>query len=152
MYLNKLMPKSKGAGVANSDNGGTKGKRRLRAPVETVRQRQTSAASKAEQPKKSAFGYIWRGFTLPVRKLAGLSVWQAKWLKPVRFIFRWLGLIAWPPYFRHSFRELKLVTWPDFRQSWRLTFAVLAFAAVFGAAIAGLDFGLDKLFKEVLLK
>jgi preprotein translocase SecE subunit len=139
-------------GVADNDNGGTKNKRRLRAPAETVRQRQTSAASKAEQPKNTALRSIGRGFTLPVRKVADLSIWRAKWLKPVRFVFRWLGLIVWPPYFRHSFRELKLVTWPDFRQSWRLTFAVLGFAAVFGALIAGLDFGLDKLFKEVLLK
>jgi preprotein translocase SecE subunit len=147
------MPKrQRSNGVADKDNGGAKNKRRLRAPAETVRQRQTSTASKAEQPKNTAFRSIWRGFTLPVRKVAGLSIWQAKWLHPIRFIFRWSGLILWPPYFRNSFQELKRVTWPDFRQSWRLTFAVLAFAAVFGALIAGLDFGLDKLFKEVLLK
>ena len=138
--------------MTDSDKSAKSSKRRLRAPAETVRQRQTSAASRAEQPKNVVGSAIWRGFTAPVRTVAGLKLWQAKVWRPFKFIFRWLGLILWPPYFRHSFRELKLVTWPNWRQSWRLTFAVLAFAAVFGAAIAGIDYGLDKLFKEVLLK
>jgi preprotein translocase SecE subunit len=142
----------KGVDVADSENSAKSGKRRLRAPVETVRQRQTSVASKAEKPRSGALDAFWSGFTSPVRKFAGLKIWQSKGWRPFRFVGKWLGLIVWPPYFRQSFRELKLVTWPDFRQSWRLTFAVLAFAAVFGALIAGLDFGLDKLFKEVLLK
>jgi preprotein translocase SecE subunit len=84
--------------------------------------------------------------------VAGLSIWQASWFRPFRFVGRWIGLILWPPYFRNSARELMLVTWPSFRQTWRLTFAVLSFAAVFGLLIAGVDYGLDKLFKEVLLK
>jgi preprotein translocase SecE subunit len=84
--------------------------------------------------------------------VAGLPVWQASWFRPFRFVGRWIGLILWPPYFRNSARELMLVTWPNFRQTWRLTFAVLSFAAVFGLLIAGVDYGLDKLFKEVLLK
>jgi preprotein translocase SecE subunit len=138
--------------VADSDNDTRTGKRRLRAPAETVRQRQTSVASKADQPRNNALPSVWRGFTAPARTVGGLKFWQSKFWRPFRFVFRWLGLILWPPYFRHSFQELKLVTWPNFKQSWRLTFAVLGFAAVFGALIAGLDFGLDKLFKEVLLK
>lgn len=138
--------------MADNDSGTKSSKRRLRAPAETVRQRQTSTASKAEQPKSGTMSAFWRGFTAPARKVAGLKVWQSKAWRPFRFVGKWLGFIVWPPYFRQSFRELKLVTWPDFRESWRLTFAVLAFAAVFGALIAGLDFGLDKLFKEVLLK
>lgn len=138
--------------MADNDNDTRPAKRRLRAPAETVRQRQSRNASNAELPKNAALRSVGRGFTMPLRKFTGLRIWQSKWFKPFRFIGKWLGLIVWPPYFRHSFRELKLVTWPNFRESWRLTFAVLAFAAVFGAAIAGLDFGLDKLFKEVLLK
>ncbi|HET8670873.1 MAG TPA: preprotein translocase subunit SecE, partial [Candidatus Saccharimonadales bacterium] len=66
--------------------------------------------------------------------------------------FRILGLILVPPYFRNSWKELRQVTWPRFKDSLRLTFAVFAFAAVFGALVALLDYGLDKVFKEVLLK
>jgi preprotein translocase SecE subunit len=58
----------------------------------------------------------------------------------------------YPSYFRNSFRELKQVTWPGRRESLRLTSAVLAFAIVFGAIVALVDFGLDKLFKELILK
>lgn len=57
-----------------------------------------------------------------------------------------------PKYFRNSWKELRQVAWPDRRQTWRLTWAVIAFAVVFGIVIAIVDFGLDKLFKELLLK
>ena len=68
--------------------------------------------------------------------------------KPLRL----LSIILLIPYFRGSFSELKQVTWPSFAQSRRLTFAVLAFAIVFGAAIAGLDVVLSKIFKQILIK
>lgn len=128
-----------------------KPKRRLRNNTETMRERQLGAADVSEK-KPSRVGKVLRPLGAPFRAFAGLSVWKAGWFKPFRFVGKWVGLIFWPPYFRSSFRELKLVTWPNWRQSWRLTFAVLAFAAVFGVVIAGLDYGLDKLFKEVLLK
>jgi preprotein translocase SecE subunit len=127
-------------------------KRRLRAPEETVRQRQTNLASQADIPRKRRLGFVGRALKWPFRKIAGWSLWQAKWFKPFRFVGRWVGLVLWPPYFRNSVGELKLVTWPNFTKSWRLTFAVLSFAAVFGLAIAGVDYGLDRLFKDVLLK
>jgi preprotein translocase SecE subunit len=128
-----------------------KPKRRLRSSTETMRERQQGVATVTER-KQSRAARVVRPLGWPLRKVGGLSVWRAAWFKPFRFVGKWIGLIFWPPYFRSSFGELKLVTWPDWRKSWRLTFAVLAFAAVFGVAIAGVDFGLDKLFKEVLLK
>lgn len=66
--------------------------------------------------------------------------------------FRILGFILVPPYFRNSWKELRQVTWPTFRVSLRLSFAVIVFAIVFGCLVALLDYGLDKLFKQVLLK
>lgn len=127
-------------------------KRRLKAPAETVRQRQTSVASKAEKPNHRIRSAVGRGISWPFRKVAGWKFWQHKAMKPVRFVAKWIGLIVWPPYLRRSLRELRLVTWPNWRQTWRLTFAVLGFSVVFGAFIYVIDFGLDKLFKEVLLR
>jgi preprotein translocase SecE subunit len=49
-------------------------------------------------------------------------------------------------------QELRLVTWPNWKQSRQLTFAVLVFAVIFGAAIAVVDYGLDKVFRNILLK
>jgi preprotein translocase SecE subunit len=137
--------------VAENEPTEKRPKRRLKAPAETVRERQTSAQTKT-QKSSGRVSRALRPLGWPFRKIGGLSIWQSKAWKPFRFLGKWIGLIVVPPYVRNSFRELKLVTWPDWKQSWRLTFAVLAFSAVFGAFIAGVDYGLDKLFKEVLLK
>ncbi len=99
---------------------------------QTVRQ----AASEQDKPRKQ------RRFKVPTRtKTAG---------KDSRI--KRIGRRIVPKYFRESWRELKEVTWPDRRQTVKLTFAVIAFATVFGIAIAIVDYGLDKLFREVLLK
>ncbi len=72
--------------------------------------------------------------------------------RPMRFIGRILGKIFLVNYFRSSWQEIKLVTWPGRRETTQLTIAVFVFAITFGVFIAVVDFGLDKLFKQVLLK
>ena len=57
-----------------------------------------------------------------------------------------------PKFFREAWQELKLVSWPDRKETAKLTLAVLVFAIIFGATIALVDYGLDKVFKELLLK
>jgi preprotein translocase SecE subunit len=54
-----------------------------------------------------------------------------------------------PKYFRGSWQELKLVTWPGWNEGRRLTSAVLIFAIIFGAVIAGVDWVLDKFFHHL---
>ncbi len=74
---------------------------------------------------------------------------------PLRFVGRvlkWLGRHIIPKYFRNSFAELKLVTWPNRKTTRQLTSAVILFAIVFAAFVSSLDFGLDKIFKRILLK
>lgn len=99
--------------------------------------RQTAEAN--AQPKK-------RRLKAPVGKLAS-PLRKAKQGKPGK-----VGRILVPKYLRNSWAELKEVTWPDRRQTAKLTFAVIAFATVFGFVIAVVDFGLDKLFRQLLLK
>ena len=106
---------------------------------------------------------FFRGFFWPVRLIGKGLAWVAhrpplkqighavRWffrLRPIRFVGRILGF----GYFRSSAQELKQVTWPNWRESRRLTTAVIIFSVVFGALIALVDYGLDKLFKQVLLK
>jgi len=55
-------------------------------------------------------------------------------------------------YFVQSWRELKKVTWPDRKTSWKLTFTVILFSAVFAIITTSLDFGFDKLAKQIFLK
>jgi preprotein translocase SecE subunit len=140
--------------VANSDkSAGSPKKRVLRAPV-TVRGQAERTAQKQlasdKRGKKLPTGF-WGGFFLPLR-LVGRGLRWIGHLWPLRMLGRLLGWIFFVGYFRGSWRELRLVTWPGRRESLRLTSAVLVFAVIFGAIVAGVDFGLDKLFKELILK
>lgn len=56
-----------------------------------------------------------------------------------------------PSYFVKATQELKQVTWPGRKETWKLVFAVYVFAIGLGLAIALLDYGLDKLFRDVIL-
>lgn len=122
-----------------------KPKRRLVKKPETVREMAEKAAESSKQPRR--LHATKRRVGAPLRATGSVFKKLGKF-KALRIV----GLILVPPYFRNSWKELKQVTWPKFRESIRLTFAVFAFAAVFGAVVAALDFGLDKVFKEVLLK
>lgn len=92
-------------------------------------------------------GLGWLGHRPPLKQIGHALRWFFR-LPPVRLIGKILGF----GYVRNSFRELKEVTWPTWTESRRLTGAVILFAVVFGALIAGVDYGLDKLFKQLLLK
>jgi preprotein translocase SecE subunit len=56
-----------------------------------------------------------------------------------------------PKYFSESWRELRQVTWPNRKQTIQLTLAVFMFAVVFALFVAVVDYGLDKIFRKVLL-
>jgi preprotein translocase SecE subunit len=56
-----------------------------------------------------------------------------------------------PKYFREAWKELKNVTWPGRMETWRLVFAVFVFSLTLGLFIAVLDYGLERLLREVVL-
>ncbi|PID30544.1 preprotein translocase subunit SecE [Candidatus Saccharibacteria bacterium] len=89
----------------------------------------------------------WATHQFPLRPIGHLLRWVAN-LPPFRFLWRLIGL----NYIRASFGELRLVTWPTFRESMRLTGAVIIFSIIFGAIIAVVDYGLDKVFKQLFVK
>jgi preprotein translocase SecE subunit len=98
---------------------------------------------------KKPFGAIWRLIKKIVRPFRFLR--RPFKTRPVRFIGRLLNKVLLLTYFRQSWLELRQVTWPGRKETAQLTFAVFAFAIVFSIVIAIIDFGLDKLFKEVLI-
>lgn len=57
-----------------------------------------------------------------------------------------------PMYFIDSFKELKKVTWPTKRTAAKLTLAVFLFSFGLSALVKAIDYGFDRLFKEVILK
>lgn len=132
-----------------------KPKRRVKNP-ETFRERALKAADASGKPKRSVrLKQAGSKVASPVLKPVGSASRRAagfKPLAPVVKVLRVAGKVIFPVYFRRSWQELRQVTWPTWTESRRLTSAVLIFAIIFGAIIAGVDYGLDKVFKDVLLK
>ncbi len=130
-----------------------KSKRRLRpAASETVRQRTVRVQNDADKPNRAhkarnKLAKPMGPLAKPLRPV-GKAVKKASGTKPVRI----LSLVVWPPYLRNAWHELLQVKWPNFKESVRLTSAVLIFAVIFGLLIAVTDYGLDKVFKKVILK
>ncbi len=134
----------------------TTDKKRIVKNPETFRERAIKASETGDKPKRSArlraaSGKVTRPVFRPIGR-ASNKFFGAKIFKPFRKPMRLLGRILLPKYFRESWKELRLVVWPSWKQSRDLTFAVLVFATIFGVIVAVVDFGLDKLFKDVLLK
>lgn len=118
-------------------------KRRLRNP-ETIREQAIRAQAETGKPKKAT--KVKRASKRAFRPVTKLK--KPFTHKP----FRVLGLVVVPPFLRRSWQELRLVTWPNRKESRQLTVAVVIFSIIFGVFVAIIDWGLDKLFKEVLLK
>ncbi|MHB1864681.1 MAG: preprotein translocase subunit SecE [Candidatus Saccharimonadales bacterium] len=137
-----------------SDNVEPK-KRRFKEP-ETFRERALKASEQKDASKHHAAKH-----SRPVKVLLEIARQVAKGykklnsipqLKPAFTVLSKVGRILFPKYLRTSFEELRKVTWPSFKESRRLTYAVLAFAIIFGASVALVDWGLGKIFKHILLK
>jgi len=111
--------------------------RRLRAAPQSMRERAAQSGTKPSKLRRLAV--VGRPFNF----LGKLKIW-----KP----FAWLARHIVPPYLRNSFQELRQVTWPGRAQTFRLTRDVILFALVFGIIVGIFDFGLDKLFKQVILR
>jgi preprotein translocase SecE subunit len=71
--------------------------------------------------------------------------------KPARFVGRILNKVLLINYFMSAWKELRQVTWPGRKETRQLTLAVFIFATVFGLMITLTDYGLDKVFKKVIL-
>jgi preprotein translocase SecE subunit len=150
-----LIVRDQGVSVAESKPNS---KKRQLKRTETVRER----ATKAQAPKKPrritrARSAVWTPFRIAGRFIARILTPFAFVLRPfktrpMRFIGRILATVLLLRYFRNSWRELRQVEWPDRKQTAKLTFAVFLFAIFFGVMISLADYGLDKLFKQVILK
>ena len=135
-------------------------------PSEQVKRRLKNPESFREKSLKASVANVRPSATKQIKtRLKDYAILFAKPIKnilfklnkmqPFKFIFnffRLVGLIIVPPYIRSSWVELKQVTWPSRLKSRQLTTAVLIFAVIFGTIVAIVDFGLDKLFRNILLK
>ena len=135
-----------------AESGSNRRRPRIRKSAPTVRERQEAAAAKAEDVKPRRAARVASKASAPFKKL---NLRQRKAVKvaakPLRLLKRGLAWIV-PSYFVNAWREVRQVVWPSRKETWRLTLAVFIFAIVFGALVAGVDKGLDEIFKKVILK
>lgn len=127
-------------------------KRKLRPAPETVRQRAESKANAPVKPRR-----IRRTAKTALRPLKAAHRVGAKEIylpMPDNRLGRFLNKRRYfiPKYFRESWQELRLVSWPNRRETTKLTLAVFTFAIIFGFLVSITDYGLDQIFKRVLLK
>lgn len=126
-------------------------KRRQLRKVETVRER---SKKPVKQPKVRRLHSTRARLTTPVSKVIGVA--KKEYYLPLpdnkagRFLNKRRRLI--PRFFIESFRELRQVQWPNKRTTLHLSTAVFLFAFFFGLLIALADYGLDKLFKALIIK
>jgi preprotein translocase SecE subunit len=125
---------------------------RIRKSAPTVRERVEAARTKNETEQPGRARRTLGKISSPFKKLRLKDRRVFRYLgvpfRPLKKVLRWLV----PRYFINSWRELRQVYWPNRRETWRLTLAVFIFAIVFGALVAGVDKGLDEVFKKVVLK
>lgn len=126
-------------------------KRRLRAPAPTVRQQAEKAQADAEKPEGK---HRLRTAAATAGKPLGFigRLFNRQPFKAIGKVLKFIGRILVPKFVRNSFAELKYVTWPTRKQTRQLTFAVLMFAIVFGIVVTVIDYGLDKIFRALILK
>ncbi len=126
---------------------------RIRKTAPTVRERMEAAQEVSKKGKKpSKLRRVVVKLPVPSVRLHLPDNKVFRFLKavlrPIAKVGRWLV----PSYFVNSWREVRQVTWTSRKETWRLTLAVFVFAIVFGALVAGVDKGLDVLFKKLILK
>jgi preprotein translocase SecE subunit len=109
---------------------------------QTVRERTQSTTIPKRQRVKNTAGKITSKVRLPKLKL------------PNNKFFRILGKlkVLYPKFLLEAWREIRQVTWPTARETYQLTMAVFIFAVIFAAIVGAIDYGLDKLFREVIIK
>lgn len=94
---------------------------------------------------------------LPKKIASKIANFFAKITKPVRSTRQWKWLrkyILRSPfrgYFAASWVELKHVTWPNRKTAWKLTGIVILFSLLFAVFTAALDYGFEKLAKQLFL-
>jgi len=120
-------------------------KREKAADAKPKQRRVRQAADKANRPIKAT----GRGVAKAARPF-GFALKPFR-TRPGRLVGKVLYKVLFIGYFVNSWRELRQVEWPNRRETLKLTLAVFVFAISFALMIAILDFGLDKVFKQLLI-
>lgn len=128
-----------------------KARRSTRKKTETIRERASKSETVSTKPRRLRRSA--KSAARPLRAL--LHIGRKEYYIPLpnnrlgKFLNKRRRIM--PRYFQQSWQELKQVTWPGRKETWKLTVAVFIFAVAFGFLVAVTDYGLDKIFRKVLL-
>jgi preprotein translocase SecE subunit len=117
-------------------------------PKSSMRDSAAKSRAKADKPKRVRKAAS--AAKKPVSKIGSALTKEFHVIEPKGGFFSKSRKVT-PGYFRSAWAELRQVTWPGRKETWRLVFAVFVFAIVLGTVIAVLDYGLEKLLREVIL-
>lgn len=122
--------------------------------TETLRQRAVRVTADAGKPKKRRIHATATRASQPFRRLHRIGKKTIHLPMPNNRFGRVMNkrVTFFPSFFKKAWGELRQVEWPSNKTTARLTFAVFMFSLVFGALIAIVDFGLDKIFRKVFLQ
>jgi preprotein translocase SecE subunit len=126
-------------------------KRRLKQSV-SVRERAEQATS--AEPKTRRLSTTAKKVNKPLKTVSDFGKKEYYLPMPDNKVGRFLNKRRYviPRFFKDAWAELRQVTWPGRRETMRLTLAVFMFAFIFGTLVAIVDYGLDKVFRSILLK
>ncbi len=128
-------------------------KKRVIKKTETIREKATKKTDAA--PKRRRLRNAANSVSRPLKTVHRLSQKEYHPIKlPDNKAGRFLttGRRVTPSFFREAWAEVRQVKWPNRSETTKLTIAVLIFAITFGTIIAVVDYGLDNLFRELILK
>lgn len=118
--------------------------------TQTVRERAEKAQNKQPRRIKSTAGKV----VSPLKRVKKLGKREYHLPLPNNKVGRFLGKRGKivPKYFRDAWKEIRQVTWPTRSETLRLTLAVFIFSVIFAVFVGLLDYGLDKLFRHLIIK
>ncbi len=126
-------------------------KKRVLKKTETVREK----ASKKELPKKPQ--RLSKATAVVKKPLRTARRIGAKEYHPIKLPDNKIGRVltqkrkVTPNFFRDAWGELRQVSWPNRKETIKMTLAVFMFAIIFSILVGLLDFGLEKIFRELLV-
>lgn len=125
----------------------------IKRKIESVRERADKQLARSEKPSKHR--KVSRIARAPFASVLNML---SKEYHPIKLPDSKVGRaltkhrVATPSYFTDSVSELRKVEWPTRKQALSLSMAVIVFSVSIALFVQLLDYGLGKLFKEVILK
>ena len=138
--------------MAEKKKASSSKKKDTKTPKKKETMRQSAAKSRANQDKPKRVRKAATAAAKPVGSLGSALTQEYHVFEQKdggNFFTRSRSFV--PKYFINSWRELRQVTWPGRKETWKLVLAVFIFAVAMGTFIAVLDYGLERVMRDLII-